>query len=85
MASLMDSHSSRPEALRSLGAAPPGGGEEREEHEGEHQADCEELISSSGTLTLSCEHLDVDWSLHTDLLTDLEAAETCQSRAESSS
>ena len=25
MASLMDSHSSRPEALRSLGAAPPGG------------------------------------------------------------
>ena len=25
MASLMDSHSRRPEALRSLGAAPPGG------------------------------------------------------------
>lgn len=32
MASLMDSHSSRPEALRSLGAAPPGG------YRGQHES-----------------------------------------------
>lgn len=34
MASLMDSHSSSPEALRSLGAAPPGDCEQSREEGG---------------------------------------------------